>query len=389
MTPRYVDVATLKSNDMLASDYRVFLVIKGFNQSAIVRKIIERKGNKAFGLSSLSDITKRRYSKGLIGLASLNAMSLDDSVFECRIESTEPFDVDVFGNLLAYTAGSSFFIGDLITRSPRWYSNDWASYLHTIEFSADGRYILTASTGLDTILEFDLLSGTVVWEWNAWDHGINKVPSSNSHVSRDPDQAKTLESIYPDSEVRLIDNPLKLPREGLPTLHSPMNLNGVHYGPNDQILATGYHRSDLFVIERDGTHQQCDLQLLNPHSFRPFGHGYIVANTGAGVLHLLDESFSIVSTVDFSNLPSDGAKKNGFGEWIQTVSILDAERGLFCAVDALRDGIHLIELSTGHRRFINNPSEWTIQTVVNASHLPTPFRASINSISCWQKYSRE
>ena len=267
---------------------------------------------------------------------------------------------------MAMTSGPRFNLYDANTETEKEYTDNWMSYLHTIEFSEDGKRILTASTGLDTILEVDLRSGETVWEWNAWDNGIQRVKMTGDYITRDPQEAEELEKAHPDAEVQLIDDPLKLPREGLPTHHSPMNLNGAHYGKNGQVIATGFHRPEVFVIERDGSFEKHDLGLSHPHSLRPLDEGYIVASTGHGQFLLLDEDFAIETRVDISALPANEDKKAGFGEWLQTVSVLDADNGIFSAVDALRDGVHIIDINNKKRRFISNPPEWTIQAVINA-----------------------
>jgi hypothetical protein len=121
----------------------------------------------------------------------------------------------------------------------------------------------------------------------------------------------------------------------------------------------------LFVIDRDGSHERHDLGLTNPHSFRPHGDGYMVADTGSGRLLLLDQDFAVGSGIDVSRLPADQEKKDGFGEWMQTASPL-GDDGLFATVDALRDGVHIIDIPGRRRRFISNPREWTIQAVIDA-----------------------
>lgn len=361
----HLDIASFDYDESLAEERRVFVVVKGFGQLAIVKKIIERKGNKQFGLTAVTNVTERQYSTGLIALTRLDGASFDESTLGIHLECIEPYEIAVDGDLLAYTSGYRFGLFDLATGSSKEFTSDWMSYLHTIEFSPDGKHILVAATGLDTILEIDLDSSEVVWEWNAWDHGINHVTLTDSYLSRDRDQAKQLEEDHPNAEVRLIEDPLTLPREGLATHQSPMNMNGVHYGRDGQILATGYHRPELFVIDRQGSHERHDLGLTNSHSFRPYGDGYMVADTGSGRLLLLDDGFAVASVVDLSNLPADPEKKDGFGEWMQTASPL-GDKGLFAAVDALRDGVHLIDVARRRRRFISNPLEWTIQAVIDA-----------------------
>lgn len=368
----HLDLAAFEEDAMLGVDLDAFLVVKGFNQAAIVAKIIERKGNKAFGLTSITDVTERRYSDGLVAHASLGVDSLEEASLKNRLECTEPFEVDLHRDLLAVTKGFRFMVFDLEAGRTKEYGGDWMSYLHTIEFSPDGEHILIASTGLDTVLEIELDTGDVAWEWNAWDHGFNFVALTNSYLTRDPAQADLLIASNADADVRLIEDPLELPREGIATHHSPMNLNGAHYGHADEILVTGYHRPELFEIGRDGSRKEYDLGLANPHSFRPHDSGYMVADTGAGRLLLLDSDFEVDTIVDFSGLPADADKKVGFGEWLQTVSPLDGS-GLFAAVDALRDGVHIVDVPGRRRRFISNPPQWTIQAVIPAPIAPGEF----------------
>lgn len=361
----YLDVAAFDYDASLGVDRRAFIVLKGFNQLAIVKKIVERKGNKTFGLTAVTNVTERRYSQGLVAFASLGTEAFDGDALAPRLECTEPFEVSVRGDDLAVTSGYRFLVFDLAAGACKEYTTDWMSYLHTIEFSRDGRRVLVAATGLDTILEIDLASGAVVWEWNAWDHGINYVKLTGEYLTRNRDQARRLAEEHPGEEIRLIEDPRDLPREGIATHHSPMNLNGAHYGMAGRILATGFHRPDLFIIDPDGSHRTHDLGLVNPHSFRRYAAGYMVADTGTGRLLLLGDEFAATTVVDLSNLPADSAKKSGFGEWLQTASPLN-EHGLFACVDALRDGVHIVDIAARRRRFITNPPEWTIQSVMDA-----------------------
>ena len=361
----HLDIGEFDDDESLAAQRSAFLVLKGTGQLAIVKKIIERNGNKRYGLTAVTNVSERRYSTGRIALTPLDRDSFDEPTLAIHLECTEPYEIAVDGDRLAYTSGYRFGLLDLATGSSDEFTSDWISYLHTIEFSEDGNRILVAATGLDTILEIDLESSEVIWDWNAWDHGINHVTMTDSYLTRNRDQAKQLEEEHPGAEVRLIEDPLTLPREGLATHHSPMNMNGAHYGRGGQILATGYHRPELFVIDRDGGHERHDLGLTNPHSFRPYGKGYMVADTGSGRLLLLDEGFAIETAVDTSSLPADPEKKAGFGEWMQTASPL-GDDGLFATVDALRDGVHIIDVPGSRRRFVSNPPEWTIQAVIDA-----------------------
>jgi hypothetical protein len=362
----HLDVSTFQYDDSLGRRLNAFVVIKGFNQLAIVDKIIRRKGNKSYGLTSVDRVSQRRYSDGHIAFTSLDTDTFGEHTLELALVSTEPFEIDLHEGQLACTAGPGFELYDLDEQVSQAFSQPWMSYLHSIEFSPDGQRILAASTGLDSILEIELDTGKITWQWNAWDHGFNYVKANKGYVSRDPAQAAALRAAHPDAKVRLIEDPLSLPREGLATNRTPMNLNGAHYGREGAIIATGFHRSEAFVIQRDGSFVQHELGLSHPHSLRLLGDGYQVASTGQGRLLLLDAGFQPRTVVDLGKLPADSDKRAGFGDWLQTVSILDEERLLFAAVDALRDGVHILDLKRQRRRFISNPPEWTIQAVIDA-----------------------
>lgn len=400
MTVAVENVADYELDLNTGSSTPVYLAIKGFNQQAIVRKIVERKGLKSLGLTAVDDTTKRRYSTGCILFTDLARESVGDDLLATgqAIEAVEPYHVATQGELLAWTAGNRFeFVGP---GGRRTITNPWMAYLHSLDFSPDGERLLLVSTGFDTIQEVDLATGDVVFEWNAWDHGFTWSEPSQTHYVRNRDQGERLRAEHPGVEVVVVADPADWPPEGLATQQTPLNLNGVFHGPGTSVLATGYHRPELFVIERDGSHRLHDLGLLHPHSFQPvnrppgyehpdlgidpvaadrvFHQGYMVSNTGAGQYILLDTDFQPATVVDFSGLPADTDKKAGFGEWLQTVSFLDEADGVIVAVDALRDGIHVVDLVNRRRRFVANRPNWTIQTAsaIAATHASTMIEQS-------------
>jgi hypothetical protein len=354
-------------DESLGRDLNLVVVVKGFSQLDIVRKIRERKGSKAFGLTAATIPAERKYSTGAIFLVDLARDSLseeDIQTSKLQIRCTEPFDVAVCGDRFAYTAGYEIVVRQMSDKTEKILGDTWMSFLHSVVFDSGGSHILTTSAGFDTLLEFEVSTGTVLWEWNAWDHGFNYSERDDLYVTRDPNQ-----TFDASARTVLVSNPEDFPKEGLPTHQSPTRLNGASYDADGTILATCFHRPEVLLIKRDGTFSSIDLGLMHPHGFSkfdsPFHQGYIVTNTGAGQFLLLDHTFAVKSWFDFSTLPSDAEKKSGFGEWLQNVVPLDADRGIFAAVDALRDGIHIVDFGAAKRRFIANPPEWSVQKVLN------------------------
>ena len=57
-------LSTFTFDPALGAELHVFVTIKGFNQLAIVQKIMERKGEKSLGLTANDNASQRRYSTG-------------------------------------------------------------------------------------------------------------------------------------------------------------------------------------------------------------------------------------------------------------------------------------------------------------------------------------
>jgi hypothetical protein len=363
------DLLDFSVDDRLGRSQQVFLLIKGFDQQRVVEKIIQRKGNREFGLTSAENPAERKYSTGSIVMASLdcNCFSSDTlAKSDFRIECVEPFGVAFSVDTLAYTSGSELRLVNVKTNSRRIISHDWLSFAHTVEYSADGSSLLTSSAGFDTVLEFNVDSGAVEWEWNAWDHGFNRVRSSGAYVTRSKREASRLRD--QGYRVTYVRDPLDWSPEGIPTRDAPSRLNGASYDTDDGILLTSYHGPELLIVARDGTCISRDLGLLYPHGLKrsrvPGHDGYWVTNSGAGELLFLDQALNVTHKLSFSSLPADKRKARGFGEWIQTVDVLDAATGLFAAVDALRSGIHILDFQAQTRRFIPYPTPWRLHAAV-------------------------
>lgn len=363
------DLLNFSVDDGLARDQQVFLLIKGFDQQRVVEKIIQRKGARDFGLTSASNPAERRYSTGIIVIASLDCDSFSSDTLvksSFNIECIEPFGITFSADTFAYTNGSELRIVALNTNTTRTISHDWLSFAHSVEYSADGASLLTSSAGFDTVLEFNVGTGMVDWEWNAWDHGFNRVRSTGAYVTRNEREASLLHG--QGYAVTYVRDPMDWAPEGIPTAEAPGRLNGASYDGDDRILLTFYHRPELLAVERDGTCTSRDLGLLHPHGLRRTralgDDGYLVTNSGAGELLFLDQDFDVTQKLSFSSLPAGEQKAQSFGEWIQTADVLDADAGLLTAVDALRSGIHILDLQAQTRRFVRFPPLWQLHAVI-------------------------
>jgi hypothetical protein len=357
--------------DDLLNRLEVLLIIKGFHQLAIVAKIIARKGNRSLGLTVADDASMRMYSLGVIAQLTLPLTSFEEQDLSSaiwRVDCAEPFDADVCNAKLAFSTGSEVRLVSP-TQEVQTIRSDWMSFVHTLEFSEDCKRILIVSAGFDTIIKCEVETGEVLWEWNAWDHGFNQSAMEMKFVTRLAEQAALFAERYGQGDVLYVTNPNQWPPEGIPTPMSPVRLNGASYGEADTILATCYHRPELFIIDRDGSFRTINHELKHPHSFRRILLGgkerYCVTDSGRGRILILDDDFNITELLDFTTLDAEEKKRKEFGEWIQTASLINiAGNDVFISVDALRSGLHILDFTNRRRRFISYPLKWTVQTVI-------------------------
>ena len=88
---RTYDVAQFQEDPHPGADLSAFVIVKGFHQLDIVTKIIERRGDRSYGLTSADKAEKRRYSNGVIFATTLNT---DSFAKETCLESNPSFSCD-------------------------------------------------------------------------------------------------------------------------------------------------------------------------------------------------------------------------------------------------------------------------------------------------------
>ena len=368
----FIDISKFEINNILCNTVDVCLILKGFNQDKITNKIIQRNGNRSFGLSYLDNPVERKYSSGLVFKLKLNQDSIDYKDIEkskSKLTCIEPFDISLTNNLIAIASGNSILLTDDNLNVLKNISNSWTSFLHSVQFNNDQDKILITSAGFDLVQEIDIQSGETIWEWNSWDAGFSRSHLDNKIITRDINKLEYLHTIFNDADIIAIRDIEKYPKEGIPTQISPTRINGAYYD-NENILISFYHREELLSINKDYQFTFINLFLLHPHFFKPFTFEnkkhYFVTDSGRGRVLMLDQFFNVISVYNFATIESNIDIKVKFGEWLQTsnATVINSEIHFFVS-DALRSGIHIINISTKQRRFIKIPNNWTLQAVVN------------------------
>lgn len=108
---------------------------------------------------------------------------------EWAFSALEPYAIDVTGNRMALAGANYVWLINMETGEVQSCEDPWLSQSHTAQFSEDGKRLLVVSSGFDTVIEFDVESGEVVWQWFAWDHGYDRSKLGH-YVVRSREKAK-------------------------------------------------------------------------------------------------------------------------------------------------------------------------------------------------------
>jgi hypothetical protein len=212
-------------------------------------------------------------------------------------------------------------------------SNRMMSDLHSLV--ATGDRLLLTSSGVDGILEMTL-DGRLVWAWFAREHGYAENPMGfRPRVDKKADY-----------RMQMVDT-------GAQTTHCNSAI-GCEIRGRPSILSTLFHQGELVAIDRaTGAPETLVTGMSNPHSIRRRAGGWMVCDSRAGAVVLLDESFRVTDMIeaDFN--------------WVQ--DCIQLPNGNLLIGDA--NNSRMVEWSILRRcpvRELGFPSEWKIYQMESA-----------------------
>jgi hypothetical protein len=201
-------------------------------------------------------------------------------------------------------------------------NNSLFNDLHTCTLSVSGN-LLVVSTGIDAILEVAFEDASVVcWDWLATEHGYTTTPAGQS---------------------RVIDRRLNYQLVVTTTPEHTTHINTALNDCPDRILATLFHQGDLIEIDRPSKQSRVLLSgLMSPHNIRCRRDGFMVSDTRANRVLLLDHDFRVEREL------------TGEFDWVQDAVELKDEL-LYLVADSNMDRLVLIDRSSNIQSVLQWP----------------------------------
>jgi hypothetical protein len=378
----YEDVSKYKYDLSLGRGVEVIILVKWDNQREHDENLRELSRVNGAGARQNANTLRpsprerRRYFDGYVVRTGLGRDRIDASTATVQA-AVQPTGVDIRADgLTAYACGNRIllFPSGNIRNSPIVIENRMFARLHSVEFSEDGRRLLTASSSLDLLFEVDVQTGSVTWAMDMW----GETPYNRNVLGQAFFRKQTPETrgylLNPSSSVLnhteqlrdarcVVDDPAAYNGLGLGTTITPVFVNAVDYDGDDQILATSFARGEAWRINRRT--RQVDViasSMGRPHGLHRAGtSGYFVSDTLGERVVFINNELDRERVLDLSKL---GGRKAGLeaSRWLQYTTRL--RPNLYCAVMTSRQKIMLFDPKRKVMRDIQLDPDWGVQMVV-------------------------
>ncbi len=324
------------------------LTVKSFNLQAIRKRYLDSTKRTKGG-----SVERREPALGGLVYVEIENGKIVNQKILARYKEARGLDYSD-GKLILSSENQIYFL-DLNEQYVRQFTNPWFSYIHTIKFNEKKDRILVASSGVDTILEVDVNSGDTVWEWNAWEEGLNQgenPQTGEKHLlTRHPDEFEKLKSAK--KNVILIENPEK---EKLPTALRAAFINSAEYADEDNVLLTFFHDGDVKHLNKKSRNLEVVLKgFSKPHGGQFKNGNYYVTDTAGGKVVVNDKSYI------FNNLPGKGDLLSD-KEWLQTSHQLDNS---IVTIDSNRTSLVIFDPDQKKLSTVPYDPDWAVQDFID------------------------
>ncbi len=360
-----IDLSTFEIDTDYFGPVELLITVKSFDLEAIRKRYIaSRKRSKS------GSVERRQATTG--GIVYMKIQS--GNIVEQRIlaKLLEPRGIDITQNKLAVSSEEKIYIFETGRSKPKILEHNWLSYIHTVRFNQQADKILVTSSGVDTLMEFEIKTGLLTWEWLAWENGWcegeNPATGEKYILTRNSDAAQLIKS--KGLKPLLILNPQK---EWLPTALRAAFINTAEYGENDVILATFFHHGWVLGISRDGSYNSPIIEgLSKPHGGMLIKDGCLVTDTAGGRVILTNGREQ--SEYDFNSLPGKIEELADL-EWLQISKILNNS---IITIDSNRNRITFFDPKMKKIMHIPFDKNWAMQEFVVTEKLNHQIEMLVN-----------
>ena len=347
----------------------LLVAVKSFDLAAIRKRYLESRQRSKAG-----SVERRAPAPG-----GLVYMRIENGVMqqqEIVARFTEVRGVDFQQPNIAVSSENKIYVFDSENAHPTRIRHPWLSYIHTVKLSSDNKKCLVSSSGLDSILEFELGSGDCLWHWLAWEHGLNQAENPKTGetflLTRDKDESQRLTKA--GKKHQFIEDPGE---QHLPTAQRAAFINSAEYTADGTVLATLFHKGEVIEIEqRSGAFTTVLDGLSKPHGGMPYKSGYLVTNTGGGNVQMKTPDTHTV--FDFTKLPGKAAAVKDL-EWLQSSHI---KRNTVVTIDSNRTSFVFFDAEQKKRCMVAFDKNWAVQDFV---FLTGDCQQNLATIKAWFK----
>lgn len=346
-TIRY-NVNDFKEDPQHFNRTELVLTVKSFNLLAIRKRYLQSRSRSKSG-----SVERRRPAQGGIVYLAIDNGTLVD--FEILAKLRESRGIDIYGDRIALSSENRIYIFSRNNQKPQIIDHPWLSYIHTVRFNSDASKLLVSSSGLDSLLEFDLNQGSTCWEWIAWEYGYNEgenPETGQKHIlTRHATEAQRLKN-----KGRNVIHITSDGKQSLPTALRAAFMNSAEYSKDDKVLATLFHHGTVIEISKTTNAWKIIYQgMSKPHGGMPVDDRFIVTDTGGGRVILWEDAFNMV--YDYSALPGKSIDLDAL-EWLQFSRLRD---NTIITIDSNRNAIIFIDIQAKKRMSLSYDNNWAIQ----------------------------
>jgi len=258
--------------------------------------------------------------------------------------------------------------------------------LHTIQYHpTNPDLVLVSITGLDRVIEINIKTQEVTWEWCPWHHGMH----TNGHgltimdngdnpptfsddikvemLSAEEAAKRVNENIYPKSneawvhQVDLSDLPARL---GLQKWERVKLINSSYYAEGgDKVMITFWQTAEAVSVNRLTKEVSFVAKRLGgcPHTLISVGNVYYLTDTSAGRVIQYNKALEPIFEIDFTDCPLPASVEENSPEWVQNTHPISDE--LLATIDFRRNRVVVWNFKKRIYSVYPVSDEWVIQSL--------------------------